>query len=375
MSGLHKDYNAAVEIVLGTRSENVLKRFFLANYINGNANSNAYKEEIPMSAWKTAFPLRAGEKLFWDNVYNSFNLNRSNYFSFCNYILQELKTHGVTNWEDSTNERVVKAIMLEIDFWKCANPDQAQEIKHGDHIQRLIKEPEYAYTAAVLLCDGSLGISNTSTMFDDDNTISSRLNCGFRNRQTLLDVLTIPLHDVQDRHGMSLCARMFTRYQDEHYVYYDHLRNNLRDNINHQIVREIYNGPIRRALFVEWTEGNVDTERMVAFKQLLFYAGVDEQLERYLNKVIDENKRHDDQPAQMVFLPYAKASHAFGVTLNDVQVFQQLEKEVKQSKAYAQVVGEGYVEATEQYARYEAREIKEFGARQNFKTSGVSGFS
>ena len=133
MSGLHKDYNAAVEIVLGTRSENVLKRFFLANYINGNANANAYKEEIPMGAWKTAFPLRVGEKLFWDNVYNSFNLNRSNYFSFCNYILQELKTHGVTNWEDSTNERVVKAIMLEIDFWKCANRPSSRNQTRRSH--------------------------------------------------------------------------------------------------------------------------------------------------------------------------------------------------------------------------------------------------
>ena len=188
MSGLHKDYDAAMDIVLRARQENVLKRFFFANYINGNANQSAFRDELPQGPWKTMYPLRIGEKLFWDNIYNSFNLNRSNYFSFCNYILEELKKSGVTNWDRALNERVTSAIMLEIDFWKCANPDQAREIKHGEHIQRLINEPGYAYTAAILFCDGTVGISNTSTMFDDDNTISSRLNCAFRNRQTWMSL-------------------------------------------------------------------------------------------------------------------------------------------------------------------------------------------
>ena len=375
MSGLHKDYNVGVEIVLGARQEHVLKRFFLANYINGMANPHAYRE-YPESRMLTVTPLRVGEKLFWNNVYNSFVLNRTNYFEYCNYILAELKKGGVTEWDEALNQRVKQAILKEIRFWRCAKPDTIDAIHRSDNCQRLINEKGFAYAAAVLYCGGNMGIKNKTISEDDDNVIATRLALGFRNRDMLLDALTIPLYDVQQKQHLSTCARMFTRYMDEAFPYYDYVRQQLTNTVEQQVTRDFYNGPIRDALFVEWVEDERDTERMIAFKQVMFYAGADFHLVNYLQKVIDGSLLPEKFPAMLSFLPNSRASQAFHLTTNDIQVLQQVEKQVKETKAYSHVVEFGYEQPREAAVRYIEQESEQFGRVGGaFKTSGVSGFS
>ena len=369
MSGLHKDYNVAVEIVLGSRQEHVLKRFFLANYINGMPNPNAYKE-YPDNQYHTLTPLRVGEKLFWNNVYNSFVLNRTNYFQLCNYILAELKKGGVTEWDEPQNKRVRQAILQEIRFWRCASPDTIDAVHHSDNCQRLINEIDFAYAGAVLYCGGNMKIKIKTIHEDDDNVIATRLAMELRNRTSVLDALVVPLYDVGEIQHLSTCARMFARYQDEAFPHYDYVRQQLTNTIDQQITREFYNGSVRDALFVEWTEDERDTERMIAFKQVMFYAGADDHLENYLHKVINDSLLPEKFPAMLSFLPHSRNSRALPLTQNDYQVLYQVEKQVKQSKAYAHVVEFGYVEPQEAVVRYTEQEAQQFSVR--VKTSGFS---